>query len=338
MTLQKTYWHLQGLGRKPLEYDIATSRLLYYPSRGFEVRVPVADWYEKYQQGSSLRASDWEQFRDPRETTYSKYVDLQRGKEIFVDGLLKSIEDNDYDRGLSAPWLRVLARVLPTLRYPVHGLQMLAAYGGQMAPGGRITVTCLLQAGDEMRRIQRLAYRMRQLQNAHPGFGLESRTTWQEDSLWQPLREVIEKLLVTYDWGESLVATNLVLKPAFDELFMVHFGRLAERAGDPVLGQIFLSLNENCTWHREWSEALMRMVLADQPENGPAIRGWMESWQPPVARAIATFAPVFDEMLDQPPAPGFAAVAAAIDARRREVWDAAGVGESPAPARKDVHE
>jgi len=72
---------------------------------------------------------------------------------------------------------------------------MTAAYVGSMAPGGRIVVACLFQAADEMRRIQRLAYRMRQLQGTHPGFGSESKSAW--DPHWQPLRAVIEKLLVT---------------------------------------------------------------------------------------------------------------------------------------------
>ena len=50
---QRTYWHLQGLGRVPSEYDIASSRLLYYPTLGFAVDTPVSAWYARYQAGYS---------------------------------------------------------------------------------------------------------------------------------------------------------------------------------------------------------------------------------------------------------------------------------------------
>ena len=68
-------------------------------------------------------------------------------------------------------WVDTLERLLPPLRYLYHGLQMLAAYVGQMAPSGRITIAAALQAADEMRRVQRIAYRMAMLRRLRPGFG-----------------------------------------------------------------------------------------------------------------------------------------------------------------------
>ena len=51
---RKTYWHLEGARRVPTDYEVATSRMLYYVGRGFEVEVPLSDWYRRYQQGSTL--------------------------------------------------------------------------------------------------------------------------------------------------------------------------------------------------------------------------------------------------------------------------------------------
>jgi len=293
---KRTYWHLSDLGRKPTDYDIATSRLHYWTDRGFEVKVPVSEWYERYQRGSDLRCRDWEQWGDPRQTTYTTYTTMQRTREAFVGGLLDSIGD-DYDRGLSPQWVAVLDRVLAPLRYPGHGLQMVAAYIGNMAPSTRITIASAFQAADEMRRVQRIAYRMRQFQVTHPEFGSKARQTWQDDPIWQPLREIVETLLVTWDWGEALVALQFVLKPAFDELFMTQFGRLARAAGDDVLDRIFFSLNEDCAWHRAWSGSLILTAIRDTPESAPVIEGWVENWAPRVSRAISAFRPIFDEML-----------------------------------------
>ena len=296
MTQKRTYWHLSDLGRKPTDYDIATSHLHYWTARGFEVKVPVTDWYERYQRRSELRCRNWEAWGDPRQTTYTTYTTMQRTREAFVNGLLDSISE-DYDRALSPQWVAMLDRVLAPLRYPGHGLQMVAAYIGSMAPTARITIAATFQAADEMRRVQRLAYRMRQLQVTHPEFGSTARQIWQDDPIWQPLREVIETLLVTWDWGEALVALEFVLKPAFDELFMTQFGRLARKAGDDVLDRLFFSLNEDCAWHRSWSESLIVSAIRDTPESAPAVKRWIETWVPRVSRAISALQPIFDEML-----------------------------------------
>src|SRR5271168_1468870 len=201
MPQQKTYWHLLPQRRMPTEYEIVTSKLLCYTGEGFtgkrfELDVPLKAWYRRYQEESPLVCSSWEKFRDPRETTYTKYTDVQREKEIFVDGILDEIELTGYDAHLPPAWLHILPRVVAPFRYPGHGFQMIASYIGQMAPGGRITIVAALQSADEMRRIQRIAYRIRQLQQIYPGFAVDSRTLWQTDPMWQPLREVVEKLLI----------------------------------------------------------------------------------------------------------------------------------------------
>src|SRR5438552_15908876 len=92
MTQQKTYWHLLAQKRMPTEYEIVTSKLLCYTGEGFtgkrfELDVPLQRRYQQYQEGSLLTCSSWEKFHDPRETTYSKYTDLQVDKETFVDSL-----------------------------------------------------------------------------------------------------------------------------------------------------------------------------------------------------------------------------------------------------------
>jgi toluene monooxygenase system protein E len=333
MAEQKTYWHLLPQRRMPTEYEIVTSKLLCYTGEGFtgkrfELDVPLLDWYNRFQQDSPLTCASWENFRDPRETTYTKYTEIQRDKEIFVDGILEEIESSGYDGRLSPGWLHVLSRVVAPLRYPGHGLQMLASYVGQMAPGGRIVITATLQVGDEMRRVQRIAYRVRQLQHVYRGFAADSKARWQTDPLWQPLRMAIEKLLVTYDWAESFVGVNLVLKPLMDEIFMNHLSDLALREGDHLLGQIFYSLNQDCRWHREWSRTLTRMLIEDNSRNGRTIQGWIEKWHPVAVRALQAFAPLFEGKLEDAPMPPLVGVNPKIDEFYRDYLSSMGLQPS----------
>jgi hypothetical protein len=286
----RTYWHLQALGRKPSDYEIATSRLLYYVDRGFEIAPPTTrDWYARHQAGSALRCPDWERFADPRETTYTTYVEIQKKKELFLDGLYQSMEDTGYDRALSPEWLDTLSEVLSPFRYCAHGLQMAAAYVGQMAPSGRIVVAALFQAADQLRLIQRLAYRMRALQAVRADFGADGKTRWQSDPTWQPLREAVERLLVAYDWGEALVALNLAIKPKLDDLFLVRFAALAQSRGDDLFGRVLRSLAEDAEWHRAWTAALVATAVGQEPRNRGVIERWTAAWTPRAEAAVAPF-------------------------------------------------
>ena len=286
----KTYSHLAGARRQPTEYEIVTTRLHHHVERGFEVRLPTSEWYERHQRGSRWSADDWGRFADPRESTYTKYTRLQHAKEAYVDGLLGSIDDSSYDAELPAETRALLGRALAPLRFVGHGFQMIAAYVGQMAPEGRVTITALLQAADEVRRVHRLAYRMAQLRGGDPSFGADGRARFQTDASWQPLRKLVESLLVTYDWAEAFVALNVCVKPLVDELFMVELPAVAKTSGDFLLGQIFSSLDEDCQWHKQWTAALVRVALAAGDDNRAACAAWIDAWVPEAERAVAALA------------------------------------------------
>ena len=318
MAQQKTFWHLLPQRRMPNEYEIVTSKLLLNTGEGFtgkrfELDVPLQQWYEQYQQGSPLICSSWEKFRDPRETTYTKYTELQMEKEIFVDGILEEIEATGYDHGLSAAWLETLSTLVAPLRYPGHALMMVAAYVAQMAPGGRIVVAATFQAGDEARRVERLAYRVRQVQLAFPGFASDSKSLWELDPRWQPLREFVERLLVAYDWGEAFVAMNLVLKPMIDELFLKYASDLALAEDDHLLGRIFYSLNEDCQWHRQWSQALVQTATQDTATNRKVMQAWIDKWYPGALRAVDALVPLFEGTRESMGMPPFHDITSRID-------------------------
>jgi toluene monooxygenase system protein E len=280
----KTYSHLAGERRLPTEYEIVTSKLLYYPEKGFEVEVPARAWYEKHQRGGGLTFADWEKFADPRATTYSSYTALQTAQEGHLAGVLRSWETAEHDPALLASWRETFLRTLAPLRFALHGFQMIAAYVGQMAPSGRIAVAALLQTADELRRVHRIAYHMGLYRRQRPQAD-ESRAAWQDDPAWQPLRRAVEQALVTYDWGEALVALNLCLKPMVEALFFTELARLVRDERDFLLGEVLSSFDEDGRWHQAWSAALVRMI-ASEGDNAGALRDWIARWWPRAGEAV----------------------------------------------------
>jgi toluene monooxygenase system protein E len=286
----RTYSHLAAARRVPDDYEIATSKLLYHPGRGLEVDLPFGRWYELHLRGSALKLDDWEAFADPRRTTYSRYTALMAEREAFVGTLSGRMSDTGYDQRLSPVAVRLFEEAVAPLRYPIHGLQMVAAYLGQLAPAGRIAIACAFQAADELRRIQHIARRIGQLRQRQPELGDGARARWEKDDAWQPLRQAVERLLVTWDWGEAFAALQLCLKPVVDG--WIH-GGLAARAvelGDPLFGEILASFDADALWHRQWAAELIRLAVAERPENRDAIALWSDRWNPLALAAIEPLA------------------------------------------------
>ena len=63
------------------------------------------------------------------------------------------------------------------------------------------------------------------------------------------MRRAVETLLITYDWGEALVALNVCLKPLVDHLFTREVALGAERQGDHAGAQMPRALAEGGAWH-----------------------------------------------------------------------------------------
>ena len=185
----------------------------------------------------------------------------------MIDGLLREVDDEGYDEELSDGWVDFIDRWYAPLRFPTHGLQMLAAYVAQMAPASRMTNCAAFQAADEMRRVQRIAYRTAQLADHRPTIDVSThRRHWEEADAYQPLRELVERALIAYDWGEALVVTNVVIKPYFDRLVNLELaGALAAMNHDPVLRHIHFSLDEDARWHRDWSRRLIHLAITIGP-------------------------------------------------------------------------
>jgi toluene monooxygenase system protein E len=156
-------------------------------------------------------------------------------------------------------------------------------------------LVAMFQAGDEMRRIHRIAYRLGQLRQLRPAVCERALADWQEAPGWQPLRRALEQTLVAYDWGEAFAALCLCLKPAMD-LLMVELAALAREHQDFCLGEFLTSFDEDTRWHRAWAEALVRLLqqqATDGAANSEALRRWVERWRPGADEAASTVAGLF---------------------------------------------
>ena len=287
---RRAYLCLEGSRKKPSDYQITSTALLYYPARGFEVETPVARHYSEHQKHGQLRSERWDDFEDPAHFTYSSYVAERRDQEAFLDRLLERPSDP-----LSAE-LQPLLGLISALRFPLHGLQMVAAYVGALAPSGRISIAAAFQAADELRRIQRLCQWLSRSSVPAPQLDALGRELWQQSPALQPLRRLIERLLVTYDWGEALLALNGIVKPIFDRLCFEQLVGIAERQHEEVLEKILSSLGDDARWHEAWFVEFSRLALASDAGNAAMLERAVVEWRQPAARALQALLPAFGHL------------------------------------------
>src|SRR5262249_9652001 len=227
----RTWSAFGDLGRRPTEYEIVTHNL-NHTTRGnlpllLGPDVPGNRWLIEHPDSSATTVPDWDAFRDPDAVTYGSYVTMQDDQETYVEGLLEQFDAEHHDATLPAATLDFLAHAMTPTRFLAHGQQMLSAYIQQLAPTSYVATPATFQPADQLRRVQLVSYRTTQLARTHPdrSFGSAERATWEQDAGWQPVREAVEHALVEFDWDRALVATQLVVKPVADLLFLDELGR-----------------------------------------------------------------------------------------------------------------
>lgn len=300
----KTWSHLAARRRKPSEYEIVSANLHFNdrdPNAPYELDPDMFmnSWYKKYNRGSPLKHDDWNAFRDPDEVVYRTYTMMQDGQENYVFGLFDQFNAREHDKMLSPGWAGTLARMYTPARYLFHTVQMASAYVGQMAPASTITSCNYFQMADAFRWLSHTAYRTKELSLTvqDKGFAHDERTYWETDPVWQGFRELMEKVLVTWDWAEAFVALNLVAKPAIEEAVLRKLGESARHNGDILLGLVTDAQLIDVARHRRWTAALTKMALEKQG-NAEVIRGWIAKWEPLADKAIDAYCAMLPDVSD----------------------------------------
>jgi len=127
--------------------------------------------------------------------------------------------------------------------------------------------------------------------------------TWQNDPIWQPTRELVERLTGIRDWGEALFATTVVFEPLVGELFRSGFVmQAAAPQGDFVTPTIMGAGESDAARELRGARALFRM-LADDPahgtENREIMQGWLVEWTPPAMDAARNLQPIWSQLSEK---------------------------------------
>lgn len=303
----RTFSAFGDVRRLPSEYEIVTHAQNWNTRAGrtsvFEQNPssPGNLWFLSYREQSPLQADNWDAFRDPEQTHYRAYVNLQAGEQTKLDGILDSYNEARADHSLSEQQVELLGSAFTPSRFLVHGFQQTQAYVGFIAPSSYITSAAGYANADFLRRVTTIAYRTRELQLAHPesGIGEREREQWEQHPAWQPARKAVEQALIAYDFGESLTALDLVLAPTLDDVLIRQFGEISRANGDDVDWLVSGLLLRDSRRRGNWSSALATFAVEQRPSNEAPLRKWIDRWAVRADDAAAALAPLLGRSADE---------------------------------------
>jgi toluene monooxygenase system protein E len=303
--MPKTFEHFAGRRRTDVYEDVSAYMQWGETFRGAFPDLPQGGAYyhfpEDYKLGywgpskTRWKSGHWESFRDPDKLTYRTYIERQSQSEQALESVFDASRATDSLRHIDPEWVNALRGFLPSMRFAEWGVSMAHQYVGRFAISGLIANCAVLQSFDELRHTQRIAEISRELDRVHGGFG-GYRETWMSDPMFQPLREMLERICVCQDWGEVIVATNLVLEPLLQPVFLGALQELGAEHRDTVLPHLAYSLSLDEQRHVTWANALAKMLTSEGDENVAVTREWFERWIRHAGAAVTPFERVFESV------------------------------------------
>ena len=287
------------------------------PRENFHYRPTWMQNRELYDERfTALRLTDSYRFTDPRQYFYTTYVAARTGLHDDFGKTLSYLEERDLLARLPAGWQAVLSSVVVPLRHYESGAQLVSVAGARFAYGTSVEQCCSFAAFDRIGNAQMLS-RVGLALGGGARHELEAaKRMWVEGAHLQPLRRLVEEIMVLDDWAESLLAIDLVDSLAYPLLYrgLDEGALLGGAVAYSLLAQHFSAWFAD---QRKWIDALVA-TWAKDPEHGMANREVLghvlQTWAGRAYAAVADLAAAVDSHV--PEAENSAALAATAESQR----------------------
>jgi propane monooxygenase small subunit len=190
--------------------------------------------------------------------------------------------------------------------HPEHGLGMHVFVPAQRdAPTNMINNAISVNSMHKLRIAQDLALFNLEASEARSGFdGKAHLKAWNDDPVWQPVRENVERLTAIRDWCEAVVATNLAFELLVGELFRGGYVMSTAAAnGDFVTPTVMGVAESDLERDLAYTNELIGGLTGDKEhgrQNIEVFGRWLSDWIPVSLAAARSLAPIFSEAENSP--------------------------------------
>lgn len=289
--LRQTYAHIaRRFGDKPAtryqeaSYDLEAKTNFHYRP------LWDADHTLNDPTRTEISMADWYAVSDPRQFYYGAYVGSRAKMQEAADASFSFCDKRNLLGRLPTGTQRQLLRLLVPLRHVELGANMNNCKVAGDATATTVAQIHMYQAMDRLGIGQYLS-RIALLLDGSTGTALdESKTYWMEDSLWQPLRKLVEDTLVIGDWFELTLVQNVLMDGL---LYPLVYEKMDQWLGEQGADDVSMLTEFMRDWYKgstSWTNAMIKAVAGESNVNRDKLRSWINHWEPEIYQAITPLA------------------------------------------------
>lgn len=294
------YGFSDGRGGYPLDWTVLKA---WGSDRPEPVRGPGSGG-----KGYDWPAHGWHEFRDPNEEweltlyRYNSNVVRQVNQNVEIARQSKAFEQ------WSANWVRFVERHVGAWMHVDHGLGLyLFANAQRRAPTNMHNNAIAVNSMHRIRAAQDLALYNLTLSEEIADFdGTAHLDAWNNDPVWQGVRETAEQLTAISDWCEAIFAANVVFEPLVGELFRSHHVQHAAPGNGDFVTPTIVGAEEYDYAERDlrYTRVMFRLLTDDREfadHNKAILQQWLSTWVPRCITAARTLQPLWSQPNVKPP-------------------------------------
>lgn len=280
---RKTWVWLQGRKRPPGEYEELSTGVQWY---GDPVsRTDVGSW----RLDSTVIKADWDAFRDPSSMYYRNYIVGQDSAERSLDAVFAVAKEADFISGVHGSWRDDLLTLLGAMSHAEWGIAMAHQHVQRFSLSPTVACCAQLQVMDKLRAAER---NLEWFDLLYPDGENLTLAAWMDEPSIQPLRKLLEEILIVADWSEVIVATNVallgMLLPFQHEVY-VKGGRAH---GDFVTAALGAAYAKDGARHTSWGDAFVKLMQTEEA-NATVVSEWLDRYVPAAVAVVESLAAAF---------------------------------------------
>ncbi len=280
---RKTWVWLSGRKRPPGEYEELSTGVQWY---GDPVsRTGVGSW----RMDSTLIKADWDTFRDPSGMYYRNYIVGQDSAERSLDAVFAVAKDADFVSAIPEAWRADLVTLVGAMSHAEWGTAMAHQHVQRFALSPTVACCSQLQVMDKLRSAERS---LEWFDLIHPDGEHLISEAWMNSPAMQPLRKLLEEILIVQDWGEVIVAVNVALLGVMQPFQREVFVRGGRANADFVTAALGAAFGKDGSRHAAWGDAFVKLCLVEEA-NATVISEWLDRYVPAAVAALESLAAAF---------------------------------------------
>ena len=253
------------------------------------------------QEWTKLKSSNWHAFLDPNEeweqTIFRNNANVVRQIGQNLANAKAAHVFGNWNRG----WIKVVERHVGAWAHVEHGIGMHVYLPAQRdAPTNMINNALSVASAHKLRFGQDLILYNLELSEQIEGFdGSAHKDAWDNDPVWQGVRENVEQITAVRDWAQAFFAAAVVFEPLVGELFRSELVMQdAAPQGDFVTPTLMGAGESDAARDARVSRALFGMLADDErfgEENRATMQSWLSEWTPRSVAAARALQPIWSQ-------------------------------------------